>query len=100
MAVLSLTDRDREILATLSGPCRFLTDKQLARTFWPSSKAPSSDARKRLAALKDVGLIETRTIMAHPELELLEPVFSCPDDDPADLGSVAYRVKRRWTRPL
>src|SRR3954454_5602269 len=100
MAVLSLTDRDREILTTLSGPCRLSTVTQLARTFWPFSKASLSDARKRLAVLKDAGLVETRVIMAHPEIELLEPVFSYPGGDPSDLGAIAYRVKKRWTKPL
>lgn len=100
MSVLTLTDRDREILATLSGPCRFATVAQLSRTFWPSSKVPASDARKRLSALRDAGLIETRTIMAHPELELLKPVFSWPGDDPSDLGRIAYRVRKRWSEPL
>lgn len=100
MSVLTLTDRDREILATLSGPCRFATVEQLSRTFWPSSKARVSDARKRLSALKDAGLVEARVIMAHPELQLSGPVFSWPGDDPSDLARTAYRVRQRWTEPL
>src|SRR4051812_34587912 len=100
MAVITLTSREREILEALAGPCRLATPDQLARTFWPFSKSPGSDARRRLAALKDAGLIDTKIIMAHPEIELLEPVFSSPGDDPKDLGSVAYRVKKRWSQPL
>jgi hypothetical protein len=100
MSVIILTHRDREILSTLSGPCRLATVEQLARTFWPSSKSPVSDTRKRLSSLKDAGLVESRVIMAHPEIALARPVFSWPDDDPEDLGSVAYRVKTRWTKPL
>lgn len=100
MAVLTLTNRDREIISTLSGPCRLATVDQIARSFWGRSKSPNTDARKRLSILADAGFVSTSVIMAHPEIELPEPVFSWPGDDPEDLGRIAYRVKKRWTQPL
>src|SRR4051794_24817759 len=100
MAVSTLTTRDRDLLGALSGPCRFLSISQISRTFWSASKLPSSDVRKRLKALEDAGLIESRIIMAHPELELAAPIFRWPGGNPSDLGKVAYKANRRWTKPL
>ena len=96
-----LNDRDERVIWTLTRKLRVMTLEQAARTWWADRPYPVKAARDRLAKLRDDGLLHLTSLMAHPELELTEPVFRWHPDDPApEFGPIAYRLQSRWTRPM
>jgi hypothetical protein len=98
--VFSLTERDREILETLTLKIRFLSVSQVARTWWADSANSVANARARLKALEQAGLIVRFTTIAHPEIELASPIAVWePGDRAPDFGSASWRLKSRWTKP-
>jgi len=88
---------DDAILSMLARRVRVLTSAQIARTWWPSGTAAAKQCRSHLLKLARNGDIEIFKMMAHPEIELAEPLavwqvgLALPD-----MGSVSHRAKRRW----
>ena len=98
---ISLTQRDRDILKTLTARVKLLTIDQIVRTWWGSSANPAHNARSRVRALAAEELLTPVTIMAHPELPLIAPVVSWqPGGVPPDFGAVSYRLRSRWKAPF
>jgi hypothetical protein len=96
-----MTDRDREILETLTLRVRMLSVAQVARTFWSNGAIGEANSRRRLSQLDDAGLVHRLTVMARPELNLTEPLIDWrPGLEAPALGQVAYKLKRRWTEPV
>lgn len=95
-----LTDRDLELLDTLTQRVRVLSLDQVARTWWGNSADPRDGARRRLRSLEGWGFIERVKLTGHRELELTEPlVLWSPGDEQPDFGALAYRLERRWPDP-
>ncbi len=94
---MNLTQRDIEILEALTLKIRLFTLDQLGRTWWADTKNPIQSARSRLTQLATVGLVDGYSVMAHPELELTEPicVWTLDKADP-DFGAVSYQLQSRW----
>lgn len=96
--VVTLTERDREVLRTLTHKVRVLTPAQAARGWWGETSHAEENARDRLGSLRRAGFVDCRTVMTHPELPVAAPVFRWrPGEDPPNLGAVAYRLRARWT---
>ncbi len=104
---MQLTDRDREILLSLTHKVRLLSLDQIARTWWNSSPTGIVNARKRLAILTDNNtpssdlLLRRLRANTHPELNLGGPVLSWnPGELTPDFGALSYRLKSRWTEAI
>lgn len=90
----------REVVAALTQHVRVLTVDQIARTWWPHTQRPRSNALKGLADLEGRGLVETFSMMAQPEIDLPGPVFVWrPGDPEPDFRAIASRLRARWKRP-
>lgn len=96
-----LTDRDYEILRTLTQKVRVLTSKQAALAWWGEGTQAQKLAQGRLSVLVREGLLARDELMVHPELVLNRPVVEWrPGDEEPDFGAVAYRLKSRWAATL
>jgi len=96
MATVILTERDKEILRILTHRLPLMSIRQVGRTWWKSEQDRSASARLRRLAQE--GLVEVKPVMAHPEILLEAPILRwLPGDREPDFGSVAYRLKARWT---
>lgn len=91
------TERDREILFALTHHVRAMTLPQITRTWWKESKPET--ARTRLSILEGEDLVQTKRLLAHPELELSAPVLTWkPGDGDPDFGAGSYQLKSRWSQ--
>lgn len=101
MATLSImTDRRREILLALTHKVRLITATQAARTWWTQTPSGLSSARRELAGLSAAGFLDQNRVVAHPEIELAEPVATwTPGDPDPNTDRIAYRLQSRWTEP-
>lgn len=97
--MLTLTPRDREILEVLTRRVKVLTLPQIARTWW-NGKHSQQSARRRIEELEARGLLESFTAYAHPELPMLQPVYSwTPGAIAPNFGALSYQLVSRWTEP-
>lgn len=97
---IELQDRDRELVEVLTHRVRALSSAQVERTWWGSAQGRRL-ARRRIADLETVGLLERFDSMAHPSPPLDEPkVHWEPGDSKPDLRSLAQSLRSRWSRPL
>jgi hypothetical protein len=95
--LLTLTDRDRAVLACATGPTRLFSLEQAAATWWSGFASGIVAARARLARLETAGLLVKRVFPTHPLLALDAPlVVWRPGDDLPDFGSISYRLQKRW----
>jgi hypothetical protein len=96
MLTISTTDRDDQILATLTHRVRCLTFRQVARHWWNGAVGIQS-ARRRLLQMEQAGLVEHVMVFALPEIELTKPELVWkPGDVTPNFGPIAYRLKSRW----
>jgi hypothetical protein len=95
-----LTDRDREILDTLTHRVRCLTPGQIARTWYPEVVDAEKAARRRLKLLEAEGLVDVFHALAHPEVPLEAPLLAwTPGDPEPDFDALAWRLRRRFNQP-
>lgn len=95
---LQLSERDREIVRTLTLSIRVLTAHQIRRTWWQN--AGYSYVQQRLGALVHAGVLSAFQVRAHPELHLREPVWSwSPGESSPPFGVLSYRLRSRWAEP-
>jgi hypothetical protein len=95
MGVL-LTKRDLEIFDALTRRVRVLSLSQIARTWWPEAGSERV-AGNRLRTLAGEKLLHIERALAHPEIDLGEPVatWSQGQADP-DFGAISYKLQARW----
>lgn len=97
---IALTQRDTELLETLTQRVRVLSVDQISRTWWPSSTTTATSVA-RLRQLADAGYLSRINLMAHPETPVSQPVCVWHQDHPVpDFGAVAWSLNSRWTEPL
>ncbi len=93
-----LTNRDTEILSTLTKRVRVLSELQIAQRWWTSSTHACSSARRSLKRLIDARLLATGVGMAHPLISLESPVVAWTPGSPVpDAEQTAYRLQSRWS---
>lgn len=96
--MIARTERDHEVLDALAFKVRMLSLDQVARAWWGSATDARRLARRRLAKLEDVGLVERREVLSRPLLELREPVSTWqPGDAEPDHGAISWKLRMRWT---
>lgn len=96
---MQITDRDRAILLALTHKVRLLSLPQIARTWWNETEAGLTNTRKRLNLLAagPTPLVRKLQVNAHPELDLVEPLFIwSPGEPDPHFGALSYRLKSRW----
>lgn len=97
---MALTERDRDLLETLTLRVRVLSLAQIGRVWWHDSLRPISLIRRRLTQLQDAGFVETFDLMAHPELPVSEALTKWTPGKPApDFGALSWRLRSRWDQP-
>jgi hypothetical protein len=95
-----MTTRERELVSALASKIRLLSFDEILRSWWPPSKSASTNARRRLSELVNVGLLVRERAYARPRLPLEQPIFRWkPGEEPPDFGKLAWSVKSRWTEP-
>ncbi len=96
---VQLSERDRQLLAILTRKIRVLTIEQIARTWFHNSDNPKAAAKRRVKRMSEAGWLATKTMLAHPEILLEEPVFKwLPGNESPGFGQIAYRLKARWNQ--
>jgi hypothetical protein len=98
---LAITERDEELLATLSLKVHLASLGQIASAWWAKSRTPAKSARVRLRKLQESGWLEKQRVNIHPLLPLLQPLLTwAPSKAEPDFGAIAYRLQKRWTKAL
>jgi hypothetical protein len=96
---MNLTERDLDLLETLTLRVPMLTVPQTAEVWWPKT-CHQRAARHRLALLARSGWIERHIINAHPPLATLHPLFSwMPGEQDPDGEHIACESRARWSQP-
>jgi len=96
----NLTDRDQQVIQTLTHRVRVLTLDQIARTWFPDGDHPRSNASRRMGVLERTGLLARATILARPELVADVPVLRWfPGHAAPPFEKLAYGLVSRWTQP-
>ncbi len=97
---MSVTGREREIVAALASKIRMLSFEQIRREWWPDSDAADRNARRRLSELVESGLLIRERVAAKPLLEIEAPVFRWkPNEAAPDYSSLSWQLQKRWTEP-
>jgi hypothetical protein len=96
----NLTDRDRDILETLTLRVRTLSAAQIADHWFGGQIDPVRSACRRLKQLEGAGLLDQSEMFARPQPPLLAPV-TCwkPGCTAADFEKLSYKLVKRWDRP-
>lgn len=98
---IARTNRDEEIIETLTLRVHLASLEQIQRTWWGQSERSKKTARERLRSLERDGMIERRRVTIHPMLAMEKPeMVWTPGEAMPRLGPVAYRLQKRWTEPM
>lgn len=98
---VQLTERDRELLATLTGCIRVASVAQLGRAWFGATTHPERNASRRIAELAAAGWLKHETVRARPTPELRAPLLAWGAGDPEPaFSSLATALAARWSRPL
>ena len=93
-----MTDRDADLLSTLSLRVRMLSHEQIVRTWW---QANTHSAMSRLARLMQRGLLRKRLATAIKIGERLLPLTMWSPGEPMqEFGVLAWALKKRWSSPM
>ena len=92
------TDRDLDIVETLTRRVRLLTLEQVAGIWWPDA-VTLRVVRRRLRKLADAGLIERRVINIGVRPTPLTPLVGwSPGDDVPNADQISRLARSRWIR--
>jgi hypothetical protein len=90
------TERDFDILMTLTRRVRILSMSQIRTIWWPGCST-NRRARKRIRVLSDAGLVERTIINAHPTLGMTRPLASWhAGQQVPDARRISNRAQSRW----
>jgi len=97
--IVTLTERDLDLLETLTCRVTMLTARQAIDLWWPNSKGPHR-ARRCLRRLAKNGLIKRYIINVHPLLPVHRPLFRWrPGIAAPDAECIAAEARARWSQP-
>lgn len=93
-----LTERDFEILDTLSIRVRLLSLQQTAATWWADTPTGRRNARRRMLKLEQAGMVRRLCVAARPlpPLEKANAIWRPRDPAPC-FGAIAWQLQSRWT---
>ena len=91
------TERDLDIVETLTRRVRLLNIEQIARIWWPANGGLRV-IRRRLQRLIDGRLLHQAIVNAHPPVPVSSPLTVWkPGDDAPDPAVVSAEARNRWT---
>lgn len=94
------TQREEQIVETLSKRVRVLSITQVAREWWPDAADGEGLAKRFLNRLAARGRVRMLRLFARPELIPTEPLVTWQPGLPVpDFGALAYQLRRRRTGP-
>jgi hypothetical protein len=96
---LTLTERDLDLLETLTCRVSLLTLRQAMQVWWPNACSPHR-SRRRLKMLAKSGWIKRYIINIHPPLPVLRPLFRWrPGIDAPNPDRISAETQTRWSQP-
>ncbi len=97
---MTLSERDVDSLAVLTGKVGKLTLDQYASTWFGELKHPRQSAANKLRQFREHDLVSTVTATIHPTLSLAGPVFTwAPGVDAPNAERLSWILRSRWTKP-
>ena len=97
---MQLTDRDHDILTTLTWKARLLDNEQLATTWWHAGRSGRIEASRRAGRLVASGLLKKLIVLSRPLPRLDAPIIVYyPGGEEANLARAAHLLHRRWSQP-
>lgn len=97
---MRLVTRDDDILRTLALKLRLLSLEQVAALWWESTERGLVNARRRLAALMDAGMLRRLRLQTRPLPTLDAPTLAWhPGDPEPNCDAVSWCLQSRWTEP-
>lgn len=98
---ISLTNRDVDLLETLTLKVHLATLEQMTKGWWMGSTRGEKAARERLSKLEKEGWVLRHRVNAHPMLPLLKPELTWqPGQCLPEFAPVSYRLKKRFRHPM
>lgn len=95
---LKLTDRDLDILKSLSCCVRLFSIQQVQSLWWPDASLQSGAVQKRINKLADAKWLKRSVILARPIPVMNDAICSWkPGNASPDFGKCAWKAKCRWT---
>ena len=89
------------LLELLATRVRVLCPNQVARLRFSHTKQPELMATQWLLRQREAGLLDLRTTMAHPIIDVRTPLLTyIPGDPEPGFTDLARRIRKRWTGPL
>lgn len=96
-----MTDRETDLLISLTQRVRCLAAAQLAAGWWGLSPSGATAARRSAAGLVKRGLLLRERVLIDPMLPLDAPVVSWqPREKAPDAKQIAAQLNARWTRDV
>lgn len=96
---LEWTERDLDIVETLTRRVRLLTVEQVARIWWPSASRLRI-VHRRLRRLTSGALLHRTIVNVHPLLQLKRPLLAWNDNNAEpNFERASTHARARWTRP-
>lgn len=97
--IITLTQRDLDLLETLTCRVSILSARQATELCWPTACKPNR-ARRRLRLLAKSGLIKRYIINVHPPLPVNRPLFRWrPGMAAPDADRISTEARARWSQP-
>ena len=98
--VTKLRARDNEILRALTLKVRLFSLEQLAAAWWSPTRSGKDNARKRMSALAELGLVVRVRPLARPLPECLSVLAAwAPGQPQPELSALAWSLQSRWQKP-
>jgi hypothetical protein len=100
-AMHSELTRTEELLETLRGPVRCMTQEQIERTWFLHTKTPAASAQRVLRRLLKAGLIFVHRAMLPSAVDLQTPLLDWHpgSPEPETLERIAWKSRKRLSGP-
>lgn len=93
-----MTEREQDILRTLTHRVRYLTADQLVRAWWKPGRSGTVGMRRTVRSLIARGLLEAQRLPIEPLLNLEHPILAWrPGDPDPEPGPLSRLLQNRWT---
>lgn len=93
-----MTEREYDILRTLTHRVRYLSADQLTRAWWNPGRSGTVAMRRTVRALIARGLLEAQRLPVEPLLNLEVPILAWrPGDPDPEPGPLSRQLQNRWT---
>ncbi|HRK35092.1 MAG TPA: hypothetical protein PLJ47_10905 [Candidatus Hydrogenedentes bacterium] len=93
-----MTEREEDILRTLTHRVRYLSADQLTRGWWKPGRSGTVGMRRTVRSLIARKLLAAQRLPVEPEIDLRQPILTwLPDDPDPEPGPISRLLQNRWT---